>query len=178
MQLYSKQMETPVGVMTAWAGDGGLYLFDFEYRTMLPEIQRRILTFFRAEVGEGDHPVFGLLQEQLDGYFSGSRQAFDLPLQLAGSPFQLRVWQGLQHIPFGQVRTYKQQSQVLGDEKAIRAVASANGANGIAIIIPCHRVVGSNGSLTGYGGGLGRKKWLLDHEQRHAAAAWQQDLFR
>lgn len=177
MQLYSRQLKTPVGAMTAWAGDDGLYLFDFEYRTMLPQIQQRVLTYFKATVSEGDHPVFGLLETQLADYFTGSLQAFNLPLQLAGSPFQIGVWKGLMDIPFGKVRTYKQQSVLHGDEKAIRAVASANGANGIAIIVPCHRVVGTNGSLTGYGGGLHRKKWLLDHEQRHSSAVFQQDLF-
>jgi O-6-methylguanine DNA methyltransferase len=100
-----------------------------------------------------------------------------LPLHLVGSDFQKSVWKALIQIPYGETRSYKQQSIFLGNEKAIRAVAGANGDNGIAIIIPCHRVIGEDGSLTGYGGGLQRKKWLLDHERKHSGKAGQGELF-
>ena len=90
----------------------------------------------------------------------------------------MRVWEGLKQIPFGETRSYKKQSIFLGDEKAIRAVARANGENGIAIIIPCHRVIGENGSLVGYGGGLWRKQWLLKHERAHSGQTQQQSLFQ
>jgi O-6-methylguanine DNA methyltransferase len=113
----------------------------------------------------------------MNEYFIGTRKEFDLPLHLLGTSFQKSVWLGLLQIPYGETRSYKKQSIFLGNEKAIRAVAGANGENGIAIIIPCHRVIGENGSLTGYGGGLQRKKWLLDHERKHSGKTGQAELF-
>lgn len=110
---------------------------------------------------------------QLQEYFNGKRQNFSLPLNAEGTDFQKKVWDALVAIPFGKTTSYLELSRVLGDEKAIRAVASANGKNPLWIIVPCHRVIGSNGSLTGYAGGLWRKKWLLDHENPPA----QQSLF-
>ncbi len=101
---------------------------------------------------------------QLEEYFAGERTEFDLKLNPKGTEFQKKVWQELLNIPFNKTRTYLEQSKALGDVKAIRAVASANGKNPIWIIIPCHRVIGSDGSLTGYAGGIWRKKWLLAHE--------------
>lgn len=101
---------------------------------------------------------------QLDEYFKGKRTDFELNLNPKGTVFQKKVWQELQNIPYGKTSTYKRQSLIYGDLKAIRAVASANGKNPIWIIIPCHRVVGSDGALTGYAGGIWRKKWLLEHE--------------
>ena len=101
---------------------------------------------------------------QLDEYFAGERTAFDLKLNPQGTEFQQRVWKELLNIPFNKTRTYLEQTKALGDVKAIRAVASANGKNPIWIVIPCHRVIGSDGSLTGYAGGIWRKKWLLEHE--------------
>lgn len=103
-------------------------------------------------------------REQLLAYFKGSLKSFDLPLAPAGTDFQKEVWMKLQEIPFGKSQSYKAIAQQLGDVKKIRAAASANGKNPIAIIIPCHRVIGSDGSLTGYAGGLERKEWLLKHE--------------
>ncbi|WP_417800326.1 methylated-DNA--[protein]-cysteine S-methyltransferase [Tenacibaculum sp.] len=110
---------------------------------------------------------------QLDEYFTGTRKEFDLKLTPQGTSFQQSVWDELLNIPFGSTRTYLEQTKQLGDVKAIRAVASANGKNPIWIVIPCHRVVGSDGSLTGYAGGVWRKKWLLEHE----SGAKQQTLF-
>jgi methylated-DNA-[protein]-cysteine S-methyltransferase len=102
---------------------------------------------------------------QLQEYFEGNRKEFQLKFNLIGTSFQKEVWQSLLNIPYGSTTTYLKQARLLGDEKAIRAVASANGKNPIGIILPCHRVVGSDGSLTGYAGGIWRKKWLLEHEQ-------------
>ena len=110
---------------------------------------------------------------QLNEYFSGKRIEFDLRLNPKGTEFQQKVWKELLNIPFNKTRTYLEQTKAIGDVKAIRAVASANGKNPIAIIIPCHRVIGSDGSLTGYAGGLWRKKWLLEHE----SPVKQQSLF-
>lgn len=110
---------------------------------------------------------------QLDEYFAGTRSEFDLKLNPQGTDFQRTVWNELLNIPFGKTRTYLEQTKQIGDPKAIRAVASANGKNPIGIVIPCHRVIGSDGSLTGYAGGLWRKKWLLEHE----SPVKQQSLF-
>jgi len=103
---------------------------------------------------------------QFDEYFAGERKIFDLPLQQTGTAFQQKVWNELINIPFGKTISYLQLARRLGDEKSIRAAASANGRNKLNIVVPCHRVIGSNGTLIGYGGGLPRKKWLLDHEAK------------
>ena len=113
----------------------------------------------------------GILQKcitQFDEYFSGSRKIFELPVKQEGTPFQQKVWNELIKIPFGKTISYLQLARRLGDVKSIRAAASANGRNKLSIIVPCHRVIGSDASLTGYGGGLPRKKWLLDHEDKYA----------
>jgi methylated-DNA-[protein]-cysteine S-methyltransferase len=123
--------------------------------------------FVDKEISEANsNSLVGEVLKQLDQYFKGVRKEFDLPLALSGTLFQNRVWQELQKIPFGQTLSYKELAQKLGNEKATRAVGNANGKNLISIIIPCHRIIGSNKSLTGYAGGLDRKKWLLEHEQK------------
>jgi methylated-DNA-[protein]-cysteine S-methyltransferase len=103
---------------------------------------------------------------QLDAYFAGDRIAFDLPLDLVGTPFQLQAWQALAELPYGTTVTYGEQARRLGRPNAFRAVGAANGRNPVPIVLPCHRVVGADGSLTGFGGGLDTKRWLLDHERR------------
>lgn len=124
--------------------------------------------FFTEQSAPGgdDHPLINKCSSQLDEYFNGSRTSFDLPLLQNGSAFQQKVWSLLYSIPFGKTLSYKNLSLQYGDIKAVRAIASANGKNAISIIIPCHRVIGNNGSLTGYSGGLWRKQWLLQHEAR------------
>lgn len=102
--------------------------------------------------------------EQLTAYFAGTRQTFDFPINPVGTPFQQRVWQALRDVPFSTTESYLTLSRRLGDEKAIRAVAAANGKNPLWVVVPCHRIIGSDGSLTGYAGGLWRKRWLLEHE--------------
>jgi methylated-DNA-[protein]-cysteine S-methyltransferase len=111
-------------------------------------------------------PVIKKCIAQLDDYFSGRYLCFDIPLHQSGTPFQQKVWEELRNIPAGQTISYLQLSKKLGDPKAIRAVGMANGKNNIAVIVPCHRVIGSNGHLVGYGGDLWRKKWLLQHEAK------------
>jgi methylated-DNA-[protein]-cysteine S-methyltransferase len=111
-------------------------------------------------------PLIKLALQQLDEYFEGIRTDFDLPLNQAGTEFQQQVWQQLITIPYGKTITYGQQSHLMNSPLAIRAIASANGKNNLWIVVPCHRVIGSNGSLTGYAGGIWRKQWLLDHEAR------------
>lgn len=170
-------IDTPLGKMIAGATDNGICLFDFEYRKMMPQIKKRITTCLADEFEEGEHSHFDTLKVQLEEYFSGERKDFDIPLVYTGTDFQNRVWNALLDVPYGTTRTYMQQTKVLGDEKAIRAVARANGENCLAIIVPCHRIVGSNGNLTGYAGGLRNKKWLLEHEAKHSGEAIQSSLF-
>lgn len=170
-------IDTPLGIMRAGATDEGICLFDFEYRRMMDAICKRITTSLQMEMQEAEHPHFDVLRKQIAEYFTGERKEFDLPLHLVGTDFQRKVWNGLLQIPYGETRSYKQQSIFLGDVKAIRAVGTANGQNGIAIIVPCHRVIGDNGSLIGYGGGLPKKKWLLEHEAKHRGKHMQMGLF-
>jgi len=129
-----------------------------------------------AEEGVISECISAVLQEgvsQLQDYFKGKRIDFDFKLNPKGTEFQQKVWKSLLEIPFGKTRTYLEQSKILGDVRAIRAVASANGKNPLWIVVPCHRVIGTDGSLTGYAGGLWRKKWLLEHEN----PTTQQSLF-
>lgn len=163
--------------MIAGANDDGICLFDFLHRTSLPTIKTRIGAFLMSNFEKGNHPFFEKLEEELGEYFAGTRQGFLLPLQLCGSSFQVEVWRTLQTIPYGSISTYLKQAQGLGNEKAVRAIATANGMNGLAILIPCHRVVGTNGVLTGYSGGLAAKKWLLEHERKNAGLSMQTSLF-
>jgi len=113
-------------------------------------------------------PVVAQCVKQLDEYFQAKRKIFELALALEGTDFQKRVWAQLLEIPYGETVSYMDIARAIGNEKSIRAVGAANGANPIAIIVPCHRVIGSDGKLTGYGGGIWRKEWLLNHERRHS----------
>lgn len=178
MDVFVKFLETPLGLMRAIASDEGICMFDFQYRRSIENIVQRV----QAGLGnpafiEGDHPYFALLEKQIGEYFDGTRKIFDLPLHFVGTDFQKRVWNGLMEIPYGITRSYKKQSIFLGNQKAIRAVAKANGENGIAIIVPCHRVIGETGHLIGYGGGLPKKQWLLEHERKFLGLDQQLDLF-
>ena len=131
---------------------------------MRDSIDSRIKKELQSEYKEECSEVIVVTQEQLTDYFNGKRTNFDIPLLFIGSEFQKRVWNELLKIPFGETESYLSLSRKLGDEKAIRAVASANGANAISIIVPCHRIIGSNNELTGYAGGLEAKKKLLQLE--------------
>lgn len=175
--LFEKSIKTPIGLMNALASDDGICLFDFPYRKMMPQIRQRVLRAFEVEPVIEEHPLFNELEEQLLAYFNGTLREFDLPLQFIGTEFQQSVWKALFSIPYGQTRSYKQQSIFLGNEKAIRAVAKANGENCLAILVPCHRVIGEDGALIGYAGGLRNKQWLLQHELKWSGKAMQQRLF-
>lgn len=161
--LY-KRLITPLGPMLAATVDQGICLLEFGDRRALETELQIIQKRFNAPMLPGDHPLLEQLEKQLHEYFSGERTCFDLPLAMAGTPFQEQVWQGLQDIPYGQTRSYAEQAEALGNPKAVRAVARANGQNRMSIIIPCHRVIGSDGRLVGYGGGLRRKEFLLKLE--------------
>jgi methylated-DNA-[protein]-cysteine S-methyltransferase len=147
--LKTQYFESPVGLIEIRCSEQGVRSVHFAEQR-----------FFESE--ENVHNL--LVIKQLEEYFDGKRKVFDMPFDLEGTSFQQRVWHELLTIPFGKTRSYMDVSRALGDPKAIRAVGTANGRNKIAIIIPCHRVIGSDGSLTGYAGGLHRKKWLLDFE--------------
>lgn len=163
------RIPTPLGPAIAGATGEGLCLLEFSDRPMLETQFRRLYRYFKAPLVFGQSPFFPLLQQQLSEYFQGNRTGFTIPLSTNGTPFQQQVWQALQQIPYGQTRSYKQQAESIGLPRAIRAVARANGDNRISILIPCHRVIGEDGRLTGYGGGLWRKKHLLDLERQTAA---------
>jgi len=157
---------TPLGPMFICATKDGVCLLEFVERKMLEtefkDLQRLLGAVIIA--GENEHMIEA--QRQIAQYFEGTRQTFDVPLDTPGTDFQQNVWQALGSIAYGETASYGQQAQRLSNPNAVRAVARANGANRVAIIVPCHRVIGKDGSLTGYAGGLARKRWLLDHEQR------------
>ena len=152
--------------MLAGATDEGICLLEFIDRRMLETQLQRLSKLLGGRMIPGSHNLFGVLNEQLEAYFSGERKEFDIPLVLPGTPFQRRVWEGLQTIGYGSTRSYREQADAIRSPRAVRAVARANGDNRIAILIPCHRVVGTDGALVGYGGGLWRKKYLLELESK------------
>lgn len=158
------QLETPLGPMLAGATESGICLLEYmespRQEKQICQIQKRL----QANVLLGQTPMLKKLKRQLEEYFKKDRKQFSLPLHLVGTDFQVQVWEALQTIPYGTTRSYAQQATGMGDPTAVRAVANANGANRISILVPCHRVIGSNGKLTGYGGGLWRKQRLLELE--------------
>lgn len=157
---------TPLGPMLAGTTDAGLCLLEFTDRRML---ERQIAIMERrldARTTPGTHPLLTATGTQLTEYFAGQRRTFDVSIDLRGTEFQMQVWEELRTIPYGETRSYGEQARRIGRPAAVRAVGRANGENRLAIVIPCHRVVGANGALTGYGGGLWRKKKLLELESR------------
>jgi methylated-DNA-[protein]-cysteine S-methyltransferase len=164
-QLYRTTMPSPVGELTLVADDTALRQIWFSSEAHPPHGHATDADRDVIDVEVGDHPVLALATRQLAEYFAGSRTEFDIPLAPAGTPFQLQAWSVLRSIPFGATMSYGEQAAELGDRRRARAVGAANGRNPIPIIVPCHRVVGANGHLTGFGGGIDAKAWLLDHER-------------
>ena len=150
------KIETPLGEMVAGATDEGVCLLEFSDRKMLPTEYKDLARLLKTTTEEGDNKHLKSLRNQLKAYFDGNRKEFSIPLISPGSEFQRSVWKELQNIPFGSTRSYQEQANELNMSGSVRAVANANGMNRIAIVIPCHRVIGSDGRLTGYGGGLWR----------------------
>ena len=146
------RMTTPLGQIVIGVTNNGLCLLEFTDRKILETQFNRLKKRLNANMMTGEHPMITKVQDQLEEYFAGMRKDFDLPLVVSGSDFQLKVWNALVEVPYGATRSYKQQSNVVGDVKAVRAVAKANGENRISIVIPCHRIIGSDGSVVGYGG--------------------------
>jgi methylated-DNA-[protein]-cysteine S-methyltransferase len=165
MQIHQKTIQTPLGEMFACAVDEGICLLEFTDRKNIEKQLKSLSKSLDSEIIEKDHFHFKQLEQELKEYFEGKREMFGVPLFVKGTAFQEKVWQLLREIPMGEIRTYKQQSEFLGNPKAIRAVGTANGINKIAILIPCHRVIGSNGELVGYAGGIWRKQKLLELEK-------------
>ena len=162
--LYSTTHPTPVGELTLVASDAGL-------RAILwPRLSPARAGIQPRPRRNPDHPVLKRTASQLDEYFAGRRTTFDIPLDLQGTRFQLAAWRSLAGIPFGTTTSYGRQAAALGIPTAARALGAANGANPVCIVLPCHRVIGADGSLTGFGGGLPVKQWLLDHEARVVAS--------
>lgn len=158
-------MDTPLGLMVAGAVDGGLCLLEYSDRSRLERHYATLRQRFGSAVLPVSHPHLTTLRTELEEYFAGERTAFSVPLALHGTPFQTRVWEELQRIPHGETIAYDELAQRIGQPTAMRAVAGANGTNRISIVVPCHRVIGKDGSLTGYGGGLWRKRLLLELER-------------
>lgn len=158
------RFSTPIGPMYAGATDESLCLLEFTDRRMLETEFADLRKRLSAPIIPGQNEITKQTELQVNEYFAHKRKDFSIPLLTPGSDFQNQVWSALRSIPIGETRSYAQQAINLGNPNAVRAVARANGMNRIAIIIPCHRVIGSDGSLTGYAGGLSRKKWLLEHE--------------
>lgn len=169
MQYYRTTMNSPIGELTLLANDDGLVAIDWSddtgHHTAVPDGHDV------DDVSANDHSVLRQAADQLDQYFEGERTRFDLPLAASGTAFQHQAWEALVRIPFGETVSYGEQALMLGDKNKARAVGAANGKNPIPIIVPCHRVVGSNGHLTGFAGGLDNKAWLLDHEFKVRANA-------
>ncbi|MFV2061756.1 MAG: bifunctional transcriptional activator/DNA repair enzyme AdaA [Gammaproteobacteria bacterium] len=160
---------TPIGPMFACATNTGICLLEFTDRRMLETEFLDLKKRLNAVILPGNNAHLDQVQLEIQEYFSGDRKQFTVPLHAPGTAFQELAWSSLQKIPYGETRSYTQQAIALGNQQAVRAVASANGRNRIAIIIPCHRVIASNGDLAGYAGGLYRKKWLLDFEKNTIA---------
>ncbi len=158
---------TPLGPMFGCATAKGVCLFEFTNRRMLETEFKDLTKRLNAVILPGENQHLKQLKNEISEYFEGRRKTFTVELDTPGTDFQKSVWTMLQMIPYGETWSYQEQAIQLGRPSAVRAVANANGHNRIAIIIPCHRVIGKDGKLTGYGGGLERKKWLLDFEQRN-----------
>ncbi|CED57353.1 putative uncharacterized protein [Aliivibrio wodanis] len=164
-QINIQHFKHPYAEFVLGSYDGKLCLCDFLYRKMRSTVDDRIKRSLNAEFVERNDDVLESTKTQLEEYFLGERSVFDIPLLLVGTDFQKSVWDALNKVKYGDIVTYQDLALSIGNESAVRAVGNANGANGLAIIIPCHRVIGSQGELVGYGGGLSLKKRLLELEQ-------------
>ncbi|MEO3945851.1 trifunctional transcriptional activator/DNA repair protein Ada/methylated-DNA--[protein]-cysteine S-methyltransferase [Gorillibacterium sp. CAU 1737] len=169
LALKASWLDTPLGPMMAIADEEALYLLEFVDRRGLEREIERLRKWLKAAILPGETEPIRSIQTELQLYFEGALTTFATPLRYVGSPFQALVWDALRAIPSGETRSYADLARFLGKPTAYRAVAQANGANQLAIVIPCHRVINSDGELGGYGGGLRRKEWLLAHERGEGA---------
>jgi AraC family transcriptional regulator, regulatory protein of adaptative response / methylated-DNA-[protein]-cysteine methyltransferase len=169
--LFAAWLDTPLGTMTAIGDEDALYLLEYADRRGLERQIARLRARAKAGIVPGRTAPIAQIEAELAAYFEGSSMRFETPLARLGSAFQNAVWDALLAIPPGQTRSYAQLAQAIGRPEAVRAAAQANGANPFAIAVPCHRVINADGTLCGYGGGLPRKHWLLEHERRWASPA-------
>ncbi len=162
------RIKTPFGDLLAGATIAGICLLEFTDTNRIEMQLERLKKAQKGKIVYINSAFFSLLDQQLNEYFAGDLSEFSIPLDIYGTEFQKQVWDALQAIPYGETRSYQEQAMAIGNPKAVRAVANANRNNKISIIIPCHRVIGKNGSMTGYGGGIWRKEFLLELEaNRH-----------
>lgn len=164
-QINIQYYKTIIGELILGSFEGKLCLLDFRYRKTRATIDNRIKKALNTDYKEFEDDIIKKTKEELNEYLNGDRKKFDIPLLIVGSDFQKSVWNALVKVPYGTISTYLQIAKNVGNEKAVRAVANANGANAIAIIVPCHRIIGNNGKLTGYAGGLPAKEQLLEIEK-------------
>lgn len=165
-KIYIKHISTPAGGMILGSYEDRLCLCDWDKETRRKRLDHRIEKRLNAEMEEGESTVIILAAKELTEYFARQRTTFDVPLLQTGTDFQTQVWNQLLAIPYGQTQSYGEMALRMGCPKAVRAVANANGANAISLFIPCHRIIGSDGSLTGYAGGLEAKRLLLSLESQ------------
>lgn len=175
--IFTTTFESPLGKLVAASTDIGICMLEFCDDSNSESKFNELTKVLSAEIICKENSHIKQLKKELQDYFAGNLFSFNVPLQLVGTDFQKNVWNELLSIPFGTTRTYKQQSIALNNLLSIRAVANANGLNRIAIVVPCHRVIGTNGKLTGYSGGLWRKQWLLNFEMEHSKVNHSHDLF-
>ncbi|WP_420574733.1 bifunctional transcriptional activator/DNA repair enzyme AdaA [Kordia sp.] len=164
--ILINRFTTPLGPMFVCATEKGICLLEFTDRRMLETEFKDLQRLLKANIIIGENAHISKAKKEVAAYFEGTRTQFEVPLHTPGTEFQNTVWNALKTIPYGTTTSYKQQAVNIKNPKAVRAVARANGCNRIAIIIPCHRVIGKNGALTGYSGGIERKRWLLEHEHQ------------
>jgi methylated-DNA-[protein]-cysteine S-methyltransferase len=167
-QINIQYYKTKIGELILGSFDGRLCLLDYRYRRMRVTVDNRIKKGLGADFVEKNDEVLSKVRAQLDEYLNGDRTSFDIPILMEGTDFQKSVWDALMKIPYGKTASYLDIAKFINKEKAVRAVANANGANSISLIIPCHRIIGSNGELVGYGGGVPVKKRLLTLEQNNS----------
>lgn len=165
--LKSSWFNTQLGSMLVIADEEGIYLLEFAERKGLDKEIKKLKNTLRAKVVPSRNKWMDLVEQEISEYFAGKLRKFNTPIYLMGSSFQKAVWQELMKIPYGETRSYMQQAHSVNMPKSYRAVANANGSNQLAIIVPCHRIINNNGNLGGYGGGISRKKWLIEHEKRN-----------
>ena len=170
-RLEIQYHKTKIGELVLGSYDSMLCLLDFRYRKMRFAVDNRLKKTLNAKFVVQDNKILKETRKQITEYLRAERKTFDLPILSVGSDFQKQVWEALLKINYGETASYLDIAKYIGNEKAVRAVASANGANAIAVIIPCHRIIGSDGELVGYGGGLPIKKRLLNLEEKHSKLA-------
>lgn len=165
--LFVTRINTPLGTIVAIADQDALLMLEFFDRRIFGNEVEFVVRATSGTLHVGENAVTAQITAELESFFAGRSAIFETPLTLHGTDFVQSVWRALVTVPAGETRSYGALSRDLGNPRAVRAVAQANGANRLAVIVPCHRIIGADGSLTGYGGGLWRKRWLLDHEARH-----------